>query len=311
MFSGSSDNNNVSITYLTAGDKSNPTILLIHGNGAIADDWSGVMQDMSNDFYLIAPYRRGTTPSDQPNTGDMKADYSLAITATDFMLILQQEGVSNPHIIAHSYSGRFAEQYYFQYGTDTTYSAKTITLLATSFSGSIQGTGLITINNAITAGNINDVATAFANYAVTVSCNEGSCLTSENYTSLQQEVYNGAIQTSIYAYQSYMEVGELASSNFVPASINIPTIPFSGPTTANSIGTFADINIPVYIIGGDQDEINPPINLSILAVLFPNSFVEELRGVPHFSSLTNYQVLADKFTNFINQVDEPCSFLYN
>jgi pimeloyl-ACP methyl ester carboxylesterase len=103
----------------------------------------------------------------------------------------------------------------------------------------------------------------------------------------------------------------LSSSNFVPASISIPTIPFSGPTTANPIGTFADITIPVYIIGGDKDEINSPINLSILAILFPNGFVEELRGVPHFSPLTNYEVLANKFINFINQVDEQCSFLYS
>ncbi len=70
VFAGNADNNFVSITYLTAGKKKNPTVLLIHGNGGTADDWRGVMEEMCKDFYLVAPNRRGTCPSGQPQTGE-------------------------------------------------------------------------------------------------------------------------------------------------------------------------------------------------------------------------------------------------
>lgn len=312
-FPGSAENNNVSISYLTAGNKKNPLVLLIHGNGGTADSWRGVMKKMCKDFYLVAPYRRGTLPSGQPNTGNMDVDYSLSITATDFQLVLQQLGVQNPNIIAHSYSGRFAAQYYFQYNTDPVYAPVTMTMLAISFTGNIKGPGSLAINAATAAGDLDGIAAAFRDYAVTVQC---ACLSPKVLAKLQQQVYEGALQTSLYAYQSYLAVAGLPSSNFVPGSVNIPTIPF-GPTPVpgNPSQTFANILIPVYVVGGSQDQINAPVNntqspsvdLAILATLFPNNFVEELRGVPHFAMLTNYKVLAEKFTGYLNNINEPCS----
>ncbi len=312
ILQGTSENNNVDIVYLTAGNKKNPAVFLIHGNGATADGWRGVIKKMCKDFYLIAPYRRGTLPSGQPDTGNMLVDYSLEVTTTDFRLILQQEDVQNPHIIAHSYSGRFAELYYFTYQNDPILAPRTITLLATSFSHSIAGPGLVCVNNAIGMGDQIGIATCFSEYAVTVSCEQPNVPSPELYKKLQAEVFNLAMQTSTYAYQSYTAVAGQASSNFIPAftpPINIPTIPYTGPTIVNPTGSLAEITIPVYIVGGDQDEINLPIDLSILSVCLPNHFIEELRGVPHFSFLTNYKVLAKKFTDFIQHKNECCSFL--
>ena len=233
------------------------------------------MKKMCKDFYLVAPYRRGTLPSGQPDTGNMDVDYSLSITATDFQLVLQQLGVKNPNIIAHSYSGRYGTQYYFQYNTDPVYAPVTMTILAISFTGNIKGPGSSAISAATAAGDLDGIAAAFRDYAVTVQCD---CLCPKILAKLQQQVYEGALQTSLYAYQSYMAVAGLASSNFVPGSVSIPTIPF-GPTPVpgNPSQTFANILIPVYVVGGSQDQINAPVNstqspsvdLAILGTLFP------------------------------------------
>ncbi len=252
----------------------------------------------------------------------MLFDYSLAVTVTDFVGVLEQEGVSHPHIVAHSYSGRFAELYYFLYKNDPVLSPKSLILLATSFSGSLAGVGLKAINMAISHGDLCAIATGFQDFAVTVSCNSNNpdaCSVvpyPATLADLEEEVFLGATQTSVYAYQSYTTVAQQASSNFVPGfvnPINIPTLPFTGPTSSNPIGVFTDITIPVAIFYGTNDEINVPQNLNILGACFTNSsalFEQELRGVPHFSMLTNYAVLAKKFTEFIYNIDERCTFLF-
>ena len=242
----------------------------------------------------------------------MLVDYALSTTATDLQLVLQQLNVKHPHLVAHSYAGRIAEQYYFQYQSDPNYSPKTMTLVATSFAGSIKGPGIVAIDQATDNNDHKGIANAFKQYAVTAQCDHHSL---DHLSDFQQHVYHGALKTSLYAYQSYKRVAGLESSNFVPALVSLPNIPFHGPKIANSMGTLATISIPTYILGGSEDQIDgpvsktqsPSVNLAILGTLFPNNFTEELRGVDHFAALTNSEVLANKITGFLKNTNEACS----
>lgn len=313
---GTNDNNNVSIAYLTAGDPMYPTVMLIHGNGATADSWKSVMCLLSPSYYVVAPYRRGTLPSDQPNTGSPLYDYSWAATATDFMLVLQYLSVGLPHLVGHSYAGSLVEQYYFQYKNDPVYQPSSLTLMAVNFFKRIPGSGSGLIGQYVTAGDERGVATAFASTAVTIEY-PGQVLSAtdtQQLVQIRQDIYTGALQTSIYAYQAFKAVSSLASSNFVPTGTSLPSVKYNNPQTFdNPIGTFSNITLRTLVIGGNQDVINGPtstfqspgLNWAILAALLPNSLIREWVGLPHFAMLTHSRRLAQEFRQFFTDEHEP------
>ena len=96
------------VSYLEAG--SGPVILLVHGITGRADQWSPVMELLSERFTVVAPDLLGHGRSAKP-----RGDYSLGAYAAglrDLVLALGHERVT---VVGHSLGGGVAMQFAYQF----------------------------------------------------------------------------------------------------------------------------------------------------------------------------------------------------
>jgi pimeloyl-ACP methyl ester carboxylesterase len=309
IFSGSVFNNNVPIAFITAGKKKNQPVLLFHGNGGTKEGWIGIMRILAqNNYYAIAVDRRGTGESGKPATSN--ADYNISLIVLDHQLVLQYLGVSHPYVVGHSFGGRFAEQYYHQFVSDSIYSATKLVLLSPAVVGFPAGPGGVAFASAVTAGNLNAIASAYRDYAVNVICDKCS-KSNKKLEALKQNVFNGALQTTVFAYQAIRNNGTATGSppfqgNFIPAGTILPSIPVN-VTTAN-VPNYSQITIPTLVMGGSEDLFVLPGALGLAEALIPGAFINEVRGAPHFLLLTNVSVVAEEFIKFFENIPAECDF---
>jgi pimeloyl-ACP methyl ester carboxylesterase len=83
------------------GDRSFPTLLLLHGGNQSAHSWDLVSLHLANRFHVIAPDQRGHGDSEWARD----ADYSSHAMAADATSILSDLGVAQPTVIGHSMGG--------------------------------------------------------------------------------------------------------------------------------------------------------------------------------------------------------------
>ena len=83
------------------GDRSLPTLLLLHGGNQSAHSWDLVSLHLANRFHVIAPDQRGHGDSEWARD----ADYSSHAMAADATSILSDLGVAQPTVIGHSMGG--------------------------------------------------------------------------------------------------------------------------------------------------------------------------------------------------------------
>lgn len=88
----------------TYGDKSNRSLLLLHGFMGASDDWEIVSEKLSKDYYIIAidlPGHGGTRCSDV-------TDFSFEVTAKAIIDYLDDKGITNTSLAGYSMGGRLA-----------------------------------------------------------------------------------------------------------------------------------------------------------------------------------------------------------
>lgn len=74
------------VFYREAGNKSNPTILLLHGFPSSSHMYRDLIKDLSADFHLIAPDYPGFGQSSSPSISDYNYSFdNLALTMTHFI----------------------------------------------------------------------------------------------------------------------------------------------------------------------------------------------------------------------------------
>jgi pimeloyl-ACP methyl ester carboxylesterase len=91
------------IFYREAGDKNKPTILLLHGFPSSSHMYRDLINDLSTDYYLIAPDYPGFGQSSSPSPSEY--DYSfdnLALTINHFIDALELKKFS---LYVHDYGG--------------------------------------------------------------------------------------------------------------------------------------------------------------------------------------------------------------
>ena len=310
FFPGNAVNGNVRLHYLTAGNPTRHPIILLHGLGGAADAWTCLMKVLCKRYYLVAFDRRGTSPSDQVvGTPPLYPEYSFDAHTTDIQQLVLYLGLRNPTIVAHSYAGRIGTYYAFRFQNDPIFGPDKLILLAVSFVGGfIGGPGGAAFRAAAVANDLPGIAAAFRDYALNVVCKKGDC-SYNSIEELKEETYQGALRTSLNAYQAQAALAGSPTVDFSPTIIiSSPVVNHPANTNPNPTFQYANLHIPVGIFYGDVDLFNPAMNGGLLRFLIPNSFFRELRGVPHFSMLTNYKVLAKEFTKFIEYIPEKCSF---
>ncbi|KAH7116767.1 alpha/beta hydrolase fold protein [Dendryphion nanum] len=95
-------NDSVSIFYTTAGDASNPPILLIHGWCADSHDWSWQISLLSKNYYVIAFDLRGHGRSSAPED----VSYDVKTLIEDTAAVLRHLNIlKNVIVIGHSMGG--------------------------------------------------------------------------------------------------------------------------------------------------------------------------------------------------------------
>src|SRR5690349_15151334 len=80
----------VDIFYREAGDKNKPTILLLHGFPSSSHMYRNLIDNLSNDFRLIAPDYPGFGQSSSPSPSDYTYSFdNLALTISHFIDALE------------------------------------------------------------------------------------------------------------------------------------------------------------------------------------------------------------------------------
>ncbi|PZC43210.1 MAG: Pimeloyl-ACP methyl ester carboxylesterase [Chloroflexi bacterium] len=88
------------------GDRSNPSMLLLHGLQDCGRSWEVFAQSMSSEYWVVALDSRGHGDSDHTPGSYAFLDYISDVEATILKL-----GIENPILIGHSAGGRYAFSY--------------------------------------------------------------------------------------------------------------------------------------------------------------------------------------------------------
>lgn len=76
----------ISIFYREAGDTNKPAILMLGGFPSSSITFRNLIEDLKNDFHLIAPDYPGFGNSDAPSTADYQYTFdNLAVTVEKFV----------------------------------------------------------------------------------------------------------------------------------------------------------------------------------------------------------------------------------
>ncbi|WBU90342.1 alpha/beta fold hydrolase [Cellulophaga omnivescoria] len=93
--------NGVKIAYREAGDSNNPTVVLLHGFPSSSHQYRKVLNQLSNEFYLIAPDYPGFGNSDFPSQKDYEYTFdNIAKTINSF---LEQKAITSYAIMIQDY----------------------------------------------------------------------------------------------------------------------------------------------------------------------------------------------------------------
>ena len=88
------------------GDRSNPSMLLLHGLQDCGRSWEVFAQSMSTEYWVVALDSRGHGDSDHTPGHYTFRDYVSDVEAT-----ISKLGIGNPVLIGHSAGGRYAFSY--------------------------------------------------------------------------------------------------------------------------------------------------------------------------------------------------------
>jgi pimeloyl-ACP methyl ester carboxylesterase len=93
----------LNIFYREAGDPANPTIVLLHGFPSSSHMFRELIDELKENFYLIAPDYPGFGFSDSPNVGQF--DYSFDNLASVVTELLNAKAVNRYWLFLHDYGG--------------------------------------------------------------------------------------------------------------------------------------------------------------------------------------------------------------
>lgn len=89
---------------------SGPALLLIHGIGDNSSTWNGIIEELAENYTVIAPDLLGHGRSDKP-----RADYSVAAFANGMRDLLVVLGYTKVTVMGHSLGGGVATQFCYQF----------------------------------------------------------------------------------------------------------------------------------------------------------------------------------------------------
>lgn len=95
----------VSLHYVAAGPREAETVLLLHGFPEFWYTWRHQLQQLAEQFRVVAPDLRGYNVSDRP---DGVAAYRLDALREDLFDLVQDVGAGTVHLVGHDWGGAVA-----------------------------------------------------------------------------------------------------------------------------------------------------------------------------------------------------------
>ncbi len=92
---------NVNIAYRESGDNKNPTIVLLHGFPSSSHQYRKVLEQLANEFHLVAPDYPGFGNSDFPSTKDY--EYTFDTIAETINSFLELKGIKRYALMIQDY----------------------------------------------------------------------------------------------------------------------------------------------------------------------------------------------------------------
>lgn len=93
-------NGEVKIHYVSAGDPSKPLVVMVHGYPDIWYTWRHLMDELDEDYRVVAVDTRGYNLSDKPEGVDA---YKHAVLRTDIEAVIKAEGRKSTILIGHDF----------------------------------------------------------------------------------------------------------------------------------------------------------------------------------------------------------------
>lgn len=105
---GYADSNGIKIHYATMGE--GPLVVMIHGFPDFWYSWRDQMEDLSENFRVVAIDQRGYNRSDQP---EGNANYGMQYLVADVAAVIRHLGEDSATIVGHDWGGAVAWQFAF------------------------------------------------------------------------------------------------------------------------------------------------------------------------------------------------------
>jgi pimeloyl-ACP methyl ester carboxylesterase len=108
--------NGITIHYLTAGDRSNPAVVLLHGFTQTSHMWAkDVIPALAKRYFVIAPDLRGSGDSAKPSEG-----YDKRTLASDVYEVVKGLDVTKILLVGHDFGAAVAYAYAAEHRPDVT-----------------------------------------------------------------------------------------------------------------------------------------------------------------------------------------------
>ncbi|MFB6269797.1 MAG: alpha/beta fold hydrolase [Halobacterium sp.] len=257
----------VQVAYERDGPRDAESVVLVEGLGYGRWMWNWQRDALADEYDVLLPDNRGTGDSDAP-----EGPYSIAEMAADLDAVLDDAGVDAVHVVGASMGGMIAQQYALDFDR-----AESLTLLCTSPGG--------------------DVAEP----------------TPPETQQRMFEVPEGLDEREgiLYKMQPAM-TDRLADSDLVEDVVDwrleSDAPPHAREAQGAAVAAFDasdrldDIDVPVLLMHGTDDQVLPVGNSEILHERLPDSRLELVEGGPHLFFIEDSDVVNDHLLAFLRDV---------
>ncbi len=241
------------------GGKGKEVLLLLHGNFASWRWWQPILKNTPKGYRAYAPDMRGCGDTDQPEEG-----YTIVQHADDLEQLIQALHISRFHLVGHSLGGCVALQYALEYPRRV----KTLTLVAPA---PAQGQSVI---------HTSSLSSSFVSNA--------STLRSAFRLSERLGTYRKVLERALTRMMSPNQIDgdfETLVDDAVRMSRSAAVGHIETLNTWDVQDALGTLNLPVLIIGGQNDRLIPPEALQKAAEKLPNGRVIIWPGMGHSPQL--------------------------
>ncbi|VAW31291.1 hypothetical protein MNBD_CHLOROFLEXI01-3717 [hydrothermal vent metagenome] len=247
-----------------------PTLLLIHGFPLSSQMWMPQLEDLEPFVRVIAPDLRGFGHSDSASGA-----YSVTLLADDCADLLGHLNVATPFIVCGlSMGGYIALEFYRRYPEHVA--------------------GLILA--ATRAGADSDAGKLNRDKAAQLAKDEGATAVSDGMLPKLFAPKN---------YESDQELVDYVKGVMGTASLNgVVGSLMAMKDRPDSTAMLADIEVPVLIIHGAEDQLIPVAEAEGMAKAIPNAELVVVQGAGHLPNLEEPDQFNDAIIDFLEQVFE-------